>query len=174
VAFLDLGRLFHGLEKAVSPLSSRILESKGLTVPSGSSERQLTPIGPGSPNVPLILLAIFPGLRLKPIPTALSDDAVLSPSICLNHPGLAALAHALITDEEPKAVMLPQTRPAAPLLPSMRSPAVLLPMRVVKAAISMRPFPKLRIGGGTELFMSWNWRREIQEGGLGDEEAGMR
>ena len=60
--------------------------------------------------------------------------------------------------------MLPQTRPAAPLLPSMRSPAVLRPMRVVKAAISMRPFPKLRfgksevavltIGDGSESFVS--------------------
>jgi len=70
----------------------------------------------------------------------------------------------LITDEEPKAEMLPQTRPAAPLLPSVRSPAVLLPMRVVKAAISTRPFPKLkfarrevavsRIGDGSDSFMS--------------------
>ena len=164
MVFLDL-RLFNGLHEAVSPLSSRILESKGLTVPSGSSERQLTPIGPGSSNAPLILLAtLFPGLRLKSIPRALSDDAVLRPSICLNHPGLAALAHALITDEEPKAEMLPQTRPAAPLLPSTRSPAVLLPMRVVNAAISMRPFPKLRFGkrevavltiaDGLESFMS--------------------
>ena len=157
-------------------LVQRILESKGRTAPSGSSERQLTPIGPGSSNVSLILLAtLFPGLRLKSIPMALSVGAVRSPSICLNHPGLAALAHVLITDEEPKAEMLPQTRPAAPLLPSMRSPAVLLPMRVVKAATSMRPFPKLSLTGNcAELFMNWNRRREVHEGSSGDGERGMR
>ena len=47
---------------------------------------------------------------------------------------------------------------------------MLLPMRVVKAAISTRPFPKLRVGAGPESFMGWNWRKEIQEGGSGDEE----
>ena len=90
-----------------------------------------------SSNIPLIFLAtVLSGLRLKYIPTALSDDAVLSPSICLNnHQGLAALAHALIPDEEPKAEMLPQARPATPIFPDMRSPAVLLSVGVVRAAI---------------------------------------
>jgi hypothetical protein len=99
---------------------------------------------------------------------ALSGDAVLSPNICPNHPGLAALAHTLFTEER-KAEMFTQTMPAAPLLPSMRSPAVLLPVRVVKAAISMRPLPKLMFGRRRrESFTSWNWRREVQV--MGNEE----
>jgi len=35
-------------------------------------------------------------------------------------------------------------------------------MSVVKAAISMRPFPKLRTGSGGESFMNWRFRTEVQ------------
>ena len=123
-----------------------------LTIWSGSSELHDTPIAFSS--MPLTLCdTLDVGARDRFIPTALSEDMVLSPSICLSHPGLAALAQALMTEEVPKAVIVPHTMPAAPRFPRMRSPAVLDPIRVVSAAISTRPFPKLKDGKREAAFL---------------------
>lgn len=113
--------------------SSSPSPSESLNTHSGSLD---DPILTACANLPII-----PPERKRSIPTASSEALVLNPRICLNHPGSAAPAHALMTEELPNVVIEPQTMPAEPLFPTARSPAALDPMRVVNAPISTRPFP---------------------------------
>jgi hypothetical protein len=79
----------------------------------------------------------------KSSPTALSEAILLNPSNDLSHPELAPLMQALMIEVAPNALMTLQTKLADPLSPSMIVSAALDPIRVVNAATSMRPFPKL-------------------------------
>jgi hypothetical protein len=68
---------------------------------------------------------------------------LLNPNSDLSHPGLAPLMQALTTEVAPNALVTLQTKLAGPLSPSMSVSVALDPIRVVNAATSMRPFPKL-------------------------------
>lgn len=89
----------------------------------------------------LILKVLSSSLKLNP--TAMSVSLLRTPNVSRSQSGVVAAIQALMTDKDPKTLIVPHTRPAAPLFPKTKASAVVEPINAVRAATSMSPPPKL-------------------------------
>jgi hypothetical protein len=84
-------------------------------------------------------------LKSSDKPTTASDFALRTPTLSRSHPGVTAAVNSMEKDIAPNMVIVAHARPAGPLSPIANDYAAVEPIKDVKAAISIRPLPKLNM-----------------------------